>query len=247
MADWIEGTIAARHTWTSRLISLRIEAEVAPFEAGQFVRVGLDIDGERIGRPYSFVNAPHEALAEIYFNVVPEGPLSPRLASLAPGDKLWLHRQANGFLTLSQVPPAKVLWLMATGTAIGPFLSILKTQEPWQRFERVVLVHGVRTREELGYRDVVRRLVEEHPGTLRYVPLLSREHVPWALQGRVPHHIANGDLERFCDVPLEPDGAHIMLCGNGGMINDASNVLGARGFRKHRRREPGHISTEKYH
>lgn len=247
MIDWIEGTIVERRVWTPRHISLRMEADLAPFEAGQFVRVGLDIDGKREGRPYSLVNAPHEPLAEIYFNIVPEGPLSPRLASLEIGDRVWLHRRANGFLVLSEVPPAKYLWLLATGTAIGPYLSILKTDTPWQRFERVVLVHGVRTREELAYRDLMDRLVTQRRSTLRYVPVLSREVVPGMLHGRIPAQIANGALEAFCDVPLEASSAHVMLCGNSNMIEDASEVLFARGLKKHRRREPGHISTEKYH
>lgn len=247
MSDWIEGTVIERRLWTPRLISLRIEADLAPFEAGQFVRVGLDIDGKREGRPYSLVNAPHEPLAEIYFNIVPEGPLSPRLARLAIGERLWLHRRANGFLVLSEVPPAKHLWLLATGTAIGPYLSILKTDTPWQRFERVILVHGVRTQEELAYRELVNELVTRRSSILHYVPVLSREVVPGMLHGRIPAQISSGALEAFCDVPLNANSSHVMLCGNSNMIEDASQVLAGRGLKKHRRRDPGHLSTEKYH
>lgn len=247
MAEWTEGTVVERRAWTPRLISLRIEADMVPFEAGQFVRVGLDIDSKRIGRPYSFVNAPHEPFIEIYFNIVPEGPLSPRLANLTVGERLWLQRQANGFLVLSEVPPAQDLWLLATGTAIGPFLSILKTDAPWKRFEHVILVHGVRTPEELAYRDLITKLVEQRAPSLQYVPVLSRDIAPWALQGRIPAQIASGALEEVCELALDPQSAHVMLCGNSNMIEDASQVLYARGLRKHRRREPGHISTEKYH
>lgn len=247
MAEWTEGIVVERRVWTPRLVSLRIEADRVPFEAGQFVRVGLDIDGKRIGRPYSFVNTPHEPLVEIYFNIVPEGPLSPRLANLGVGDRLWLLRQANGFLVLSEVPPARDLWLLATGTAIGPFLSILKTATPWQRFEHVVLAHGVRTREELAYRDLIHQLVEQHASQLRYVPILSRDTAPGALQGRIPAQIASGTLEEVCELALDPQTAHVMLCGNSNMIEETSQVLHDRGLKKHRRREPGHISTEKYH
>lgn len=247
MAEWTEGIVVERRIWTPRLISLRIEADMVPFEAGQFVRVGLDIDGQRIGRPYSFVNAPHEPLVEIYFNIVPEGPLSPRLADLAAGERLWLTRQANGFLVLSEVPPARELWMLATGTAIGPFLSILKTDTPWQRFDRVVLAHGVRSREELAYRELIHQLIEEHGSQLCYVPILSRDAAPGALQGRIPAQITRGALEAVCELSLNPQTAHVMLCGNSNMIEDTSKVLHERGFRKHRRREPGHISTEKYH
>lgn len=247
MIEWIPGTIVERRAWTPRLISLRIQAERILFEAGQFVRVALDIDSQRIGRPYSFVNAPHESLVEIYFNIVPEGPLSPRLGGLAVGEQLWLQRQANGFLTLSEIPPAQHLWLLATGTALGPFLSILKTDAPWKRFARVVLVHGVRTPEELAYRDLITQLVEQYAPLLQYVPVLSRENVSWALQGRIPAQILNGALEKACELTLDPTTAHVMLCGNSGMIEDTSQILYARGLKKHRRREPGHISIEKYH
>lgn len=89
MAEWIEGIVVERRAWTLYHISLRIDAGKVPFEAGQFVRVGLDVDGVRIGRPYSFVNAPHEPYVEIYFNIVPDGPLSTALAKLEVGDRLW--------------------------------------------------------------------------------------------------------------------------------------------------------------
>lgn len=247
MAEWIEGIIVARRAWTLHHISLRIEAGPVPFEAGQFVRVGLDVDGVRIGRPYSFVNAPHEPYVEIYFNIVPEGPLSPALAKLEVGDRLWLQRPGNGFLTLSEVPLAQDLWLLATGTAIGPFLSILKTEVPWNRFNNVVLVHGVRTHDELAYRDLINELVTQHAPILQYIPVLSRERAPGALYGRIPAQITSGALEQVCGLTIDPQSAHVMLCGNSNMIEDTSQVLFTRGLRKHRRREPGHLSTEKYH
>ena len=126
MTDWLTGTIIERRQWTDDLFSLRFEAPLAEFKAGQFVRIALDIDGERVGRPYSLVNAPHEPFLEIYFNIVKGGPLSPRLAALEPGATLWLSNTANGFMILDEIPEARYLWLLATGTGIGPFLSILK-------------------------------------------------------------------------------------------------------------------------
>ena len=97
-----------------------------------------------LGRPYSFVNPPGAPPHEFYFNVVPDGPLSPRLAVLERGDPVWLLPNANGFFTIGEVPAAEVLWCLSTGTGIGPFLSILRTDEPWEKFGRVVLVHAVR-------------------------------------------------------------------------------------------------------
>ena len=117
------------------VVHLAIEADAPAFTAGQFIRVGIDLEDGRVGRPYSLVNPPNERHLEIFFNVVPEGPLSSRLAALEPGDSLWLTDAANGFLTLDEVPDnARDLWMLATGTGVGPFLSMLQTGQPWQRF-----------------------------------------------------------------------------------------------------------------
>ena len=221
MTDWLKGRIIERVQWTAGLYSLRFEAPLGAFKAGQFVRIALDIGGERVARPYSLVNAPHEPWLEIYFNVVKGGPLSPRLAGLGPGDTLWLTAAANGSLVLDEVPETRHLWLLATGTGIGPFLSILKTADPWQRFEKVVLGHSVQ--------------------------LVTREPVPGALGQRIPATIVSGALETAVGIPLSATSSHVMLCGNSAMITDVTEVLAQRGMHRHRRREPGHITTEKYH
>ncbi len=109
------------------------------FEAGQFVRIALDIDGERVARPFSMVNAPGGGPLEFYGIVVPEGPLSPRLARLEAGDTLFVASNPAGFLVLSEVPAADTLWLMSTGTGIAPFVSMLRAGTPWQKFRNVVL------------------------------------------------------------------------------------------------------------
>lgn len=246
MAQWIEGQVVDRQQWTDRLYSLRIEAPVEPFEAGQFTRVALDLDGERIGRPYSLVNAPDERPLEIYFNEVPEGPLSPRLSDLRSGDPIWVDDTPRGFFTLSEIPDAEQLWMLSTGTALGVFLSILKTDAVWERFPRVVLVQGTRTAQELTYRDTLARIADAHADQFTYLPVLSRERHEDALHGRIPARLADGSLERAVDLRLDPEASQIMLCGNQGMIADASAHLAERGFRKNRRREPGHITTEKY-
>ncbi|WP_297526539.1 ferredoxin--NADP reductase [Thiohalobacter sp.] len=247
MADWIEATVTDRREWSPGLISLYFDAGLPAFKAGQFVRVGLDLEGERVARPYSLVNAPGERPAEILFNVVPEGPLSPRLAELAPGDRLWIGPQANGFLVLDEIPDADSLWLLATGTGLGPFLSILKTQQPWQRFGRVVLVHSTGTAAGLTHTGLLERLQAEHPDRFRWLPTLTRERRPGMLDARIPALIESGRLEAAADTPLAPDSAHVMLCGNSAMIADTTAVLEARGMKRHRRRDPGHITVEKYH
>ncbi len=141
MSKWVEGTVVAQKHWTGRLYSLQVEAEIAPFAAGQFTKLALAVEGEMVGRPYSFVNAPSARPHEFYYVVLPDHPLTPRLCRLAAGDSVYLAPQAAGFLTLDAVPAGAHLWLLASGTALGPFLSILGTEAPWRRFERVVLVH----------------------------------------------------------------------------------------------------------
>jgi ferredoxin--NADP+ reductase len=247
MQRWVKGTIVEKLRWTEGLYSIRIDADVDDFTAGQFTKVALDLDGERVGRPYSFVNAPDERPLEIYFNTVPEGPLSNHLASAEAGDTLWVSPRANGMLTLQETPEARHLWLLATGTALGPFLSILKTGEPWRRFERVVLVHAVRYARDLAYQGTIRELVDAHPAQLTFVPFVSREPTEFALSGRIPVSIREGVLESHVGLRLSPEDTHVMLCGNSGMIQETTAVLEERGMRRHRRREPGHISTEKYH
>src|SRR5437870_7189469 len=122
---WLTGTVVENRRWTDSLFSLRVEGAPLSFQAGQFVRIALDIGGERVARAFSFVNPPQDAVLEFYGVVVPEGPLSPRLAKLEPGDALYVAGNPAGFLTLSEVPHAETLWLVATGTGLAPFLAIL--------------------------------------------------------------------------------------------------------------------------
>jgi ferredoxin--NADP+ reductase len=246
MAQWIEGRVVERIDWTDRLHSLRVEAAIEPFRAGQFTKLGLRIGEEIVGRPYSIVSAPGEPVLEFYFSTVPAGPLSPRLSELKAGDTVLVAPRPNGFLVLDEVPPAIHLWLLSTGTGIGPFLSILKTPEPWQRFQRVVLVHAARTADELTYRRTIARVMEAEPKRFTYIPFLSRETADYALAGRIPQAIADGRLEARAGLGLDAARAHVMLCGNPAMLEDATAALAARGFRKHRRKEPGQISMEAY-
>src|ERR1039457_5753490 len=123
MAQWITGHVVGNRQWSERLYSLRVDAEIEPFVAGQFIKLGLQIGGEIVGRPYSLVNPPHERPLEFYFIALPDGPLSPALAALQPGDEILVAPHANGFLILAEIPQARHLWLISTGTGIGPSLS----------------------------------------------------------------------------------------------------------------------------
>ncbi len=251
---WLEGRVIENRHWTGALWSLRVEAPPLGFEAGQFVRIALDAregePGSRIARPFSFVNPPGDPVLEFYGITVPEGPLSPRLANLRAGDKLYIATNPAGFLVLSEVPDAESLWLISTGTGIAPFLSMLRTETPWQRFRDVVLVHAVRLGNELIYRDLVKKINEKREKQFHYVSFVSREAAPGSLSGRIPEAIRDGRLERAAGVGLRgqgaPQGSHVMLCGNPAMLKDAAAALAERGLRKHRRRTPGHISVESF-
>lgn len=243
---WIETRIVSRRDWAPGLMSLELEASAAPFIPGQFVNLGLDLDGDRVKRSYSLASPPG-APSEVYVSLVPGGGLTPALFERGPGDAVWLDDRALGFFTLDHVPAAERAWLVATGTGLGPFLSMLRSPTLWQRFERIVVVHGVRYVSHLAYADELVRLAREHAGQLDYVPAVTREAPPpGALRGRLPALFATGDLEARLELALDPAKDHVLLCGNPAMITEVQAVLGARGLAKHRPRKPGHITIESY-
>jgi len=250
MSKWVQGSVVGHRHWTGHLHSLRVAAPEVSFVAGQFGRLALPAppgsNEEMLGRPYSFVNAPGTQPHEFYFVTVPGGPLSPRLAALESGDPVWLMRTANGFFSVGEVPAAEALWCLSTGTGLGPFLSILRTPEPWTKFGRIVLVHAVRYGEELTYRDVIAGIADAHPGAFAFVPIVSREAHAGALSGRIPDAIRDGRLEARAGLPLTAANSHAMLCGNPAMVDDTQKALEARGMRRHRRKEPGHVTVETY-
>ncbi|HEY1291431.1 MAG TPA: ferredoxin--NADP reductase [Burkholderiales bacterium] len=246
MSAWLEGEVVENRHWTDALFSLRVKGAPLAFESGQFVRIALDIGGERVARAFSMVNAPGEPLLEFYGIVVPEGPLSPRLARLEAGARLFVASNPAGFLVLSELPDAETLWLMATGTGIAPFVSMLRAETPWQRFENVVLVHAVRHAHELVYRDDVERARLKHAARFRYVPIVSREDAAPALRGRIPALLRDARLEAAAGLKLARADSQVMLCGNPDMLKDTNAALAERGLRKNRRRSPGQITVESF-
>ena len=248
MSAWLPGRVIGNRYWTETLFSLRVElgTSAAPlaFEAGQFVRIALDLGGERVARPFSFVNPPADPVLEFYGVIVPGGPLSPALARLKVGDALYVADNPSGFLVLAEVPPAEDLWLVATGTGIAPFLSILRTATPWQRYRRVILVHAARRASELVYRDLILDLQSANKA-FSYVSFVSREAHPGSLAGRIPDAIRDGRLEGAAQ-PISAERSQFMLCGNPDMLKDAGAALAARGLRKNRRRTPGQITVESF-
>lgn len=246
MSNWVDAKVIENKHWTNTLYSIKVEADIGEYEAGQFGRLGLQIGDDIIGRPYSFVSAPHENFYEFYSISVKDGILSPKLAELKPGDHVYLGAKPNGFLILNEIPDSENLWMIATGTGIGPFISIAKTETPWQRFKKVILVHGVRTAEELTYRELIQTFKDAHPDQFEYVPFVSREKTDFAMSGRIPKAIKNGKLEKRVGVKIEEGKSQIMLCGNPDMVSAARELLIKRGLTKNLRRTPGSISTENY-
>jgi ferredoxin--NADP+ reductase len=223
-----------------------VDAPIAEFRAGHFGRLALDVDGERVVRSYSFVNAPDQRPLEFYFITVPDGPLTQRLVAMQPGDQVWLAPRPSGLFTLAGVPDAESLWLLSTGTAIGPFISILKTPDPWRRFGKVILVHAVRQVEELTYQEQIQKFHDEHPGQFIMIPFVSREETDFAIRGRIPDAIAEGRLAARAGVPLDAGRSHVMICGNPDMVRDTTAVLEGMGMTRNKRREPGQITIEAY-
>lgn len=246
MAQWLEGTIVENIHWSENLFSLKIDANIDTFTAGQFTSLALDIDGERIARPYSYLSSPDQRPIEFFFYAATGGVLSNAMLALEANDSIWIKQQSNGFFTLNEVPDAKDLWLLGTGTGIAPFFSILNTDEPWQRFENIVLVHAVRTMTDLRYQEIVQSLQQKYAERFRFLAFISREEIEGTIKGRVPAAIENGELEKSVNLQLTLEDSQIMLCGNPDMVKDTVKLLKARGFSKNRRRTPGQITVENY-
>lgn len=227
-------------------MTLQLSAR-ADFKPGQFMNLGLHLPSGFVSRSYSLASAPGEQL-EVLLARVGEGALTPALFELQPGSAVTVDDKPQGFFTFDYVPPHRELWLLATGTGLGPFLSMLRSGVAFERAQRVVLVHGTRGLAELAHRAELEDLAAARPGVFRYVPALSRESnvPPWAALGRITQLLGSGELEARAGTQLSAESAHVMLCGNPAMIDETLALLAARGLRRHRQRTPGHVTTEKY-
>ncbi|MFP3029231.1 MAG: ferredoxin--NADP(+) reductase [Arsenophonus sp.] len=247
MTNWVIGQIIKNHKWTNSLFSLILEAPIKPFIAGQYAKLSLEINGQRIQRAYSYVNAPNDNQLEFYLVTIPEGKLSPQLEALKPGDSIYISEEAAGFFILEELPDCETLWMLSTGTAIGPFLSILQLGKNLARFKQMILVHAVRYAEDLSYLPLMEILEKKYQGKLKIQTIVSRENKIGSLTGHIPSLIKNGKLEDAVKAKIDPSTSHVMLCGNPQMLKDTQQLLKTqRGMDKHLRRKAGQITNEQY-
>ncbi|MEQ7921054.1 ferredoxin--NADP reductase [Xanthomonas sp. WHRI 1810A] len=222
------------------------------FVAGQFARLGVTkADGSTVWRAYSMVSSPHDEFLEFFSIVVPEGEFTSELSRLREGDTLMVEKQAVGYLTADRFTDGRDLWMLATGTGVAPFLSILQDFEVWEKFERIILVYSAREGRELAYQTLIAELTQrdylaEYADKFQFIATVTREQYPGALNGRITTLIENGGLEQAAGVQLTPEHSRVMICGNPQMIEDTRAALKLRGMRLNLSRKPGQIAVENY-
>ena len=239
MAQLNEETVLGVHHWSDTLFSFTTTRSTGlRFQNGHFLMVGLEVEGRPLLRAYSVVSANYEEFLEFYSIKVKDGPLTSRLQHLRPGDPVLVSKKPTGTLVANHLRPGKRLYLLATGTGLAPFMSIIRDPEVYERFERVVLVHGVRFAKELGYADYIERelpaheyLGEQVKAQLRYYPTVTRE--PFRNQGRITDLVKSGKLCADLGHPeLDPEHDRVMICGSPNMLGDMVVELERRGFRE---------------
>lgn len=237
MAAFNTEQVLSVHHWNDSLFSFKTTRDPAlRFHNGHFVMLGLEVNGKPLMRAYSIASANYEENLEFLSIKVPDGPLTSRLQHLKVGDSILVSRKPVGTLVADDLKPGKHLYLFATGTGLAPFMSIIKDPDIYERFEKVVLVHGVRFVSELAYSDYITKELPANEffgemvnDKLIYYPTVTRE--PFAHQGRITHLVETGQL--FTDIglpPLNPQTDRAMLCGSPKMLADISNMLDQRGF-----------------
>ena len=237
MSNLVTERVLSVHHWNDSLFSFRTTRDPGlRFENGQFVMIGLDVEGKPLTRAYSIASPNYEEHLEFFSIKVPDGPLTSRLQHLRAGDPIVVSKKPTGTLVLHDLNPSKHLYLLATGTGLAPFLSVIQDPETYERFEKVVLVHGVRFVSELAYTDFITRVLpqneffgEQVREQLIYYPTVTRE--PFHNTGRITHVIESGRL--FADIGLPALGpAHepVVICGSQAMNKDCCDLLDAHGF-----------------
>ena len=275
MSDNIQTvTVLSKTTWTPNLFSFTVSRpDSFKFTAGQFVRLGVnpshlnyykqqggagnDVANEALNedifRAYSIVSSPFDEVLEFFSIVIPNGAFTSQLQHLEVGDELLLNTMPFGFLTLAryQKPLPKDLWLLATGTGLAPFLSMLQDLKTWEDYEHIILAYSARSIEELAYVDKIKSLQEDfgslvdNPAKLIFIPVVTREPIEGTLTERLPKLLLDGTLQERAGIALDVDSTHVMLCGNPDMVEDTKETLKSLELVMNRRGE-GNIAVENY-
>lgn len=251
MSNMFEAKVLTVHHWTDRLFSFTTTRDTSfRYQSGQFAMIGLQVDGKPLMRAYSMVSPHYEENLEFLSIKVQDGPLTSRLQNIQPGDTILVGRKASGTLLTQNLLPAKRLYLLGTGTGLAPFMSIVQDPDVYEKFEKVVLVHGCRQIHELAYQQRINDLPNNEffgeivSDKLAYFPTVTRE--PFKNQGRIPTLIESRKLFEELGLP-EPDleNDRFMLCGSPAMLKDTVAVLERFGFKEGNMSHPGHYVIER--
>jgi len=252
MSAFNEERVLSVHHWTDRLFTFTTTRDPAlRFSNGHFTMIGLRVGGKPLLRAYSIVSANYEEHLEFLSIKVPDGPLTSRLQHIQVGDTIVVGRKPTGTLVLDYLLPGKRLYLLATGTGLAPFMSIIRDPETYERFDQIVLVHGVRQVDELAYHDLLTRHLPEHEvlgelvtSQLRYYPTVTRE--TYHTMGRVTELMDTGKLFADLKMPaLDAANDRVMMCGSPAMLRDLKHMLEKRGFREGNTSTPGDFVIER--
>ena len=253
MSAFLEETVLSVHHWTDRLFSFKTTRdETLRFSNGHFTMIGLRLEGGKpLLRAYSIVSANYEDHLEFLSIKVQDGPLTSRLQHIQVGDKIVVGKKPTGTLLIDYLLPGKNLYLFGTGTGVAPFLSIVRDPETYERFEKVILVHGVRQVAELAYQDYLSRELPAHEflgemvsAQMLYYPTVTRE--PFRTQGRIPELIESGKMQADLGLPqFDPARDRAMLCGSPAMLRQLKELLESRGFMEGNTTKPGDFVVER--
>jgi len=252
MRPFHEERVLSVHHWTDRLFTFTTTRDAGlRFSNGHFTLIGLKVDGKPLLRAYSIVSANYEDHLEFLSIKVPDGPLTSRLQHVQPGDAIVVGHKPTGTLLIDYLTPGKRLYMMSTGTGLAPFMSIVRDPATYERFEQVILVHGVREVDELAYHDLLVEHLPQHEflgdmvrQQLRYYPTVTRES--YRNMGRITELVESGKLFTDLDVPpLDPAVDRVMICGSPSMLRDLKAALQSRGFHEGSTSMPGDFVIER--
>ncbi len=253
MSAFVEERVLSVHHWTDHLFSFTTTRDQGlRFSNGHFTMIGLrKEDGKPLLRAYSIASANYEEHLEFLSIKVPNGPLTSRLQHIKVGDMVIVGRKPTGTLLIDYLLPAKNLYLFGTGTGLAPWMSIIRDPETYEKFEKVVVVHGVRQVNELAYRDYITQELPNHEflgeivrDKLVYYPTVTRE--PFERQGRIPDLVRSGQMARELGLPqLNPETDRVMICGSPAMLKDLKALCEELGFHEGNTSTPGDFVIER--